>query len=497
MAKWFSLRGDPGESEEELARDFNHAHAIFAGVVDRNVVPAYPIFLLSVLQALENGTPVDADASAYGYFYELLVRTSLVETSDSVAYEVKSAYLAFLAHRMFTEDLEEPSYDDLRRIHEDYIDEYKLRLPLERLLDSLTQAKILQASGDGYRFKYKYAFYYFVATYLKDHISEPEVHALISTMSQEIHVEKNANVFLFLAYLIKDPYVITELLSAAQELYSTYSPAKFDDEIRFFHDSGALESLRFLDQDTSSARRNIMETADVVRREVEKRQEVDQKDDIGDAYSDDSRRLEYAAAIKTLQILGQIVKSYPGSLRGDIKLAVTRECYMLGLRVVRNFLETIRERQARMIDSYIEIARANGDVGSDQELLTRAKRAVFNFTQVMSSSLIKVTADAVGTRLLEEVHKQIVQENPSNAVLLVDLSMKLDHQSQFPDREIKTLYNQLKSNFPALAVLRFLVIDHFLRYQRDFTTKQRTCDLLEIPYERIRVGSTNLRPIGN
>jgi hypothetical protein len=45
------------------------------------------------------------------------------------------------------------------------------------------------------------------------------------------------------------------------------------------------------------------------------------------------KHLQINVAFKTIQILGQILRNYYGSMKGDKKLELVKECYSLGLRV--------------------------------------------------------------------------------------------------------------------------------------------------------------------
>lgn len=224
IGKWLSLADDHAMGAAELARRLNDAHVVLDTLIGKNFVPSYPVFILSVLQALEFGTPVDTNASTYGYFYELFIKNSLAETSDRFEYDVKTAYLSFLAYRLFVERIAEPTSEDLRGLHEEYERAYALSLPFETLLEDLKRANILDTVAGAYRFKYKYIRYYFVANYVKDYVSEEEVRAQISDMSEKIYVEENANILLFLAHLVKDQFTIGEMLSKAEKVFGDHAP---------------------------------------------------------------------------------------------------------------------------------------------------------------------------------------------------------------------------------------------------------------------------------
>src|ERR1041384_3533166 len=82
---------------------------------------------------------------------------------------------------------------------------------MKELLDQFVRRQVMDASTGRYRFKYRYIYYYFVASYLRDHITEPDTRTTISQLAQRVYVEENANILLFLAHLSKDPFIIDEM----------------------------------------------------------------------------------------------------------------------------------------------------------------------------------------------------------------------------------------------------------------------------------------------
>jgi len=263
LDKWFSLAEDAGAGVPELSRKVNEAHAVINMIIGRNFVPAYPVFVLAVLQAIEAGKPVDASAGTQGYYYELFIKTNLAKMYDAMEYDVTMGYLSFLAYRMFVGPLVEPSMDELKEIHHDYERAYDLSITFERILSNLERAGILDEVAEGYyAFKYSYTYYYFVANYLKERISEEEVRTRISSMSATVWIEEHANILLFLAHLIKDPFTINRMISEANKLYDGFAPAEFGEDVSFFGEKAQVEEVRYSERVASTFRREALQRAD-------------------------------------------------------------------------------------------------------------------------------------------------------------------------------------------------------------------------------------------
>lgn len=491
IGRWLSLADDHAMGAAELARKLNDAHVVLDTLIGKNFVPSYPVFILSVLQALEFGTPVDTNASTYGYFYELFIKNSLAETSDRIEYDVKTAYLSFVAYRLFEERIAEPTLDDLRSLHEEYERAYALSLAFETLLEDLKKASILDTVAGAYRFKYKYIYYYFVASYVKDHVAEEEVRAQISEMSEKIYVEENANILLFLAHLVKDQFTIGEMLSKAEKVFGGYTPAKLEKDAKIF-DPGAIEGVSYREIDVAASRKAALQRMD----EIEEEARASEASNGAEPWDQQDEVFEFDVAMKTVQILGQMLKNFPGSLRGDLKARLTKECYELGLRALAAAFETVREARAELMAHMIEYLKANHPGLTLRELEVMAMRDVVRFAQMISYTVVKHVSHSVGSGALVQTYKRVLEENGSNAAHLIDLSIKLDHEANFPAVDALRVGRQLKQNDFALSLLRHLVVNHFYMFHVDFPTRQSVCDNLGISYEKAaRIINRDLRKL--
>jgi GTPase SAR1 family protein len=90
VEKWFLLSPTLREDEELLAQRIRDVERKLDTICGKNFVPAYPVFVLSVLQAQESSTPVDTSASTYGYFFELFIRNALAVGSDKTQFDIKT-----------------------------------------------------------------------------------------------------------------------------------------------------------------------------------------------------------------------------------------------------------------------------------------------------------------------------------------------------------------------------------------------------------------------
>ena len=93
-----------------------------------------------------------------------------------------------------------------------------------------------------------------------------------------------------------------------------------------------------------------------------------------------SELLQVTAAFKTVQILGQVLRGSPGSIVGERKLEIARECYSLGTRTTQFLIGLVAEHQTEFTDLMSEIVASQRPSlrRKPDELRTIAGRLVFD-----------------------------------------------------------------------------------------------------------------------
>lgn len=136
----------------------------------------------------------------------------------------------------------------------------------------------------------------------------------------------------------------------------------------------------------------------------------------------------------------------------------------------------------------IEKVISEKGISGKVEIENEARSFVFNICTAMSFHFIKKISTSVGTDKLSEIFKHILDENYTNAIRLIDLSIKLDHIQTIPFNDIATLKKDLtdKNNLIGYSLLRGLVINHLYMFETSYKDKQRICNHLDISIERQR-----------
>jgi hypothetical protein len=192
------------------------------------------------------------------------------------------------------------------------------------------------------------------------------------------------------------------------------------------------------------------------------------------------------AGFRTLQITGQVLKNFPGSIKAESKKDLTVECYSLGLRIMGWLLGELRDRQTELIEFVTDwMMREHPHIEHSTALRT-AKKTVTGLTHTVAYGFIRRIAASVGSPELKKTYESVRKELDTRAVDLVHVAIKLDQLAEFPQKEVIALHKKLQGKPVPRGVLRALVANHFYMFPVTGQVKQRICDTLGIPYKMVQ-----------
>jgi hypothetical protein len=368
---------------------------------------------------------------------------------------------------------------------EEYFNEYGIRLNAPTILRQLEEAQILRAHAGNYRFSYKYYYYYFVAKYLADNLRDKNeqgrIRATLEDLADKVYSEEYSSILMFVVYKTQDVDLIEHILQNATRIYGRYTPCDFENDVEFVNRLNK-EPARVLLPSTD-VRENIEENRrrlDAADQEAPR--DVLSREDEPVIYTEELNDfLKINIALKTLQIMGQVLRNFAGALRKDLKLEIARSAYQLGLRTLNAVLR-MGESNLEGLRSYMAAFIREHRAFDDRELEQKADQAVVWLTRRIAYGFVKTISYAVGHPMLEETYKDVLkQEGERTSIRLVDLSVKLDHFSRFPEDEVLAMWEKLRRrNFFSSTVLRDMVLNYLYLFPLDYETRQTVGAKLQI-----------------
>ena len=197
------------------------------------------------------------------------------------------------------------------------------------------------------------------------------------------------------------------------------------------------------------------------------------------------------SAVKTIQILGQILRSYPGSLGPYDKINIAKECYDLGLRAMSFYSDFFERNKDQISDKLIKIVSELHPECSKGSLEKEASAFLYNLCNKVCFGMLKHISSSVGLEELTPVFKRILEQNDCCGYRLINLSIKLDHYNNFPKHDAIEMYEDTVSIAFTSDIIRNLVWYHMRMFPIPYAVRQSVCAKLHIefqPYDKLTAG---------
>jgi predicted MPP superfamily phosphohydrolase len=492
IEKWFLLGQEADCDREAMASRISQTESLVDAALGKRLVPPYPIYILVILQLIEAKIPHSTTSGTHGYYYEYLITEALNQTSKSPDdVDIKYNYLSNMAWQMFDSETKELPLEDLRRFNEKYWKKYRLSESSDKIIGEIKESKILVSYDDSIKFSYPYIFYYFIARYIRDNSGHKNIKDLINLFIEQVHREDYANILIFIAYLSRDKRIIYGLIRSAKKIFSDIEPCDLDSHIEFVNKlQEKLPEIVLPEGEAEDHKK------DILRKKDEAEENDNKKGD--DSLKESGQKkinevLSLNRAFKTLQIMGQILKNFSGSLEGRIKADITKECFNLGLRSLNVLFSFFENDLAGVLEKLAEIIGKKSGSISPEEKMKRSKEMIFYFCELLSFGMIKRISHAVGSEKLVLTYEDIQVSSSSNAIEFVQTAIRLDHFRQFPEKKILALWGKVSKSVFGSTLLKLMVAEHFYLFPRPYSLRQSICDKLGISYKKQLLASTKVR----
>ncbi len=487
IKKWYTIGREYSVSEKDLLEKCEKIGKLIDTVIGKGLVPSYPIYILLLLNQYEVANNIDTKISSYGYLYQTLINNMLMSIDkDNDNISINDSYLTELAFYIFSNKKELLSIDDILEVNEKFYKLYAIRISPDKMINAFLKNQIFDQVFDKYKIKYKYVYYYFVAKYFGDNINNIEIKSCIGEMSKKIYIDEYANILLFLCHLKKEQYIIDEIMLNAMVIFDSFKSFDFENYIQFIKQmyDKIPKIYMLLSDNVMKNRENQLKMQDKYRyQEMKKTQEqsASVRDEIEDGENELNNILSLNRAFKTLEILGQILKNYPGKIFGETKYNIALECHNLGMRIVEVFLEVVDSSIDILIKNVIDDLGKKGDV-DPVRVENTVRKFIYYLVESVSLGMVKKVADSIANDKLVETYKELLKRNETTSFKLINLSIKFDCLNIFSPDEIIKLNNELceKGNKFAQSILKRMVVYYMYLHKVDFKDKNHICQELGI-----------------
>jgi hypothetical protein len=384
---------------------------------------------------------------------------------------------------MYSTDKRTITPQEFRALYQQYYNIYKIHFDVNVIREGFLAAQILEETDGNISFKYRDFYHFFVARYFSENIQDAteawSLRGHLQQMSDRVYFEEYASILVFYLYLTKDVNVINRLLDNARKIYANLEPCDLEKDTQFLNKLYIAPPgpIKLPDGDAITNRDAYRAKMDELDRDAPERTCGEKL-----AYSDElDDFVKINIALKSMYILGQVLRAFPGAIRQDLKTQIARECYLLGLRVLMMVVSAVRTHTDELRSYFAALIQEQRAVVKMSEIPASAEEVILHLMHGWAFGIIKKISESVGLAELDVTYEEVLAgAGDLLSVQCIDLSIKLDHYYQFPESQVDLLHARVRKNLFAYSVLRDLVAQYFALFRSTASLRQKYGKLLEI-----------------
>lgn len=450
-------------------------------VLGKGIMPAYAYFILTLLVVNEdNDKPLEEKITSQGHCYQALIILFLKKQGVSNAN--MDSYINFLVE--FAIKIYDNHGQALTSLQfEDFVKEYKVNYnltdSLPAMLEKLEASNIMHKTTFGnYEFAYPYIYYYFAGKFFAqswEDEGDPNHEKAVEEIDKilvNLHKTSNAYIAVFIAHHTKNTALINKMTKVANDIYSKFEPATLDKEclsvFSGIEQQIATPSLPAVNT-PSENRQKDLEHKDRIEIEAEKQSPSDEDDE-----TDNEFALELRRSIKTVEVLGSVVKNRAGSLRNDQLERLFEDAMDVQLRHVSYFLELVKSiTESNEGTKFLEerIKEAHPEISED-ELPTRANMLFWAMNFCFIFSVIKKTAFSLGSASAVRVAKSVCERRNTPASFLLKHTILMWFKKNVVIDELQKM-DKILDNRTAKNAMLWLISDYCRVHVIDYKDASR------------------------
>ena len=411
----------------------------------KEYMPSYPIYILSILLSNTKMQSSSLERTSYGYCYGALITCALMTCVDDRT-KIDRYYnvLSSLAYFIYKKKGKPISEDDFQKFYNEYQEEF-FSQGYKEVKTNLLKCNLIRCTDD-----YYYKFSYLVAKYMADHIHDEKGLDDILDLCIDIHDEQKANILIFIAHHIKAPQFIeaTQMaLTTALESQKQVTLTRDDDYYKLVNE--LCESLK----------KEIVSSGEKIDPEKEREKMLKKRDENDKLIAKEKINpneipeeiQNMNKSLRSIEVVGQIVKNRQGSLPKTKIKQLVRELYNTAFRTISYFGAFIESEKSHLIEDVIK----NKKEGESNDEI---KKKIDSFFEVTSLNfclfVFSKVINAVGNKELRSTFNEIAKEMDTPAAKLVSFSIVSYFSSKIAITELEDLVDELKDNPVAMSIIR-------------------------------------------
>lgn len=450
-----------------------------SNILGNKLMPSYPIFILSILQALEY-KPMQHQETSFGYCYQTLIHYSL--NNAGVSNELIDTYFNFLtelAYFNIEKDVEHITRKDYDEFYFNYQKDFIVP-NFEVIHKTLLKSKVILEKDNCVAFGYKYILYYLSAKKISDVLHKTEGQNIIKKLFQEVHLERNANILVFVTHHSKDISFIEESRLNSMIVLDNVSPITLFKDDPFYNVIQELaEEVKHdvleINRNPREERRKLLHIRDENQREVDaaERKIDDSNEDLEDVKS---KFVPFQQSFRSIEIIGQIIRNRKGSLTKKQLHEMTKEIYTTGFRTISFVSELLNNDKNDIIATIVDDSDENE---SKSEITNRINILIQMMCLQTCLGVFNKLMFSVGNKDMKDLYQNVAEDINTPAARLVSFGIN-SYYGKISINELKEISAELKGNIVATNLLKARVKSYVYNRKVEYDTKQQIASVLNM-----------------
>lgn len=460
--------------------------------VGGGIMPAYPFFILSLISTYDTfDKPLDQEITSQGYCYQALIYFFL--RKYGVSNEDIDTYINFLtefAYKIY-QNRGELVDSEFNNFVVEYSNEYNLTQNKETIISILSKARIIRISScRNYSFEYPYLYYFFAGKYFAEHTDENDsenAHAIveIDNIVNNLHTNENAYIAIFISHHTKSKFIQNKVVDNARKLFKTFPSATLNkDELCFFA-SNSTNAKLLIESSITEENPNPDKVRQEMLEQQDQEEELNARETLPDELAENELAVELRRSIKTVEVIGHIIKNRAGSLKQTELITLFKEAMNVHLRLLSSFFDLIKNivEQPNSLQFLAERVDASykesGKTIAPEQLPEIAKTMFWNMNFMVILGILEKISFSLGSNRLTGIIKKVCDEIDSPATFIVKHHILMWYCKNLQIRELSQM-NEPQFSEVAKDIIRLLVIQHCRMHKIDYTDRSKITNLLNV-----------------
>ena len=486
IKKWVDFNSDGTRDVilyKEIDKKVEQIEDTLGKTFGRGVMPPFPFYILSAIITYETlSIPISQEITSQGYFYQAFIYLYLKKRgvkNDEI--DIYVNFLTELSYYLFSKEKSELTVMEVNEFIRYYMTKFTLPIKKDEILGKIDW--IFSSNNlNNYSFKYPYLYYFFVAKYHSENIEKPEIWEKIEHIMNNIHVEKNAYITVFLVHHSKNQKILNMIKSMASELFKEYKPVSL-----------TKKETKFFDEHIEEIIEASLPPPDTTP-EKERNKLLKNKDEIEEKYNDINEMLDIniRKAIKTGEVMGCILKSRVGSLEKNELVELMIADIDIHLRIVSSFFDMVKHDDAKdyiinLISKKLNeiIKEKNNEDMSRDEMRHLAENIFWNLSFILVFGLIEKAVHTVGSDKLIEIIELANKRINTPSYFLVKHGIYMWYLKNIDINKISKEIKRKDFSNLSKKVIKFMVIEYAYFHPINYRERQQITQYLKIPPHRI------------